>query len=79
MSCVRSLEVLILPPGVILDHRRGSFAMMNHDELRRMAAHFRLIAMDGEDLYLVFALRQLAEEFDAEAAADVQQKKAPEG
>jgi hypothetical protein len=50
--------------------------MMNHDELRHMAEYFRLIAMDGEDLYLVFALRQLAEEFDAEAAVDVWQKKA---
>ena len=42
--------------------------MMNSDELRQRAAHFRLLAMDGEDLHLVAALHELAEEFDAEAA-----------
>ena len=41
--------------------------MMNPDELRQRAAHFRLIAMDGEDMHFVAALHQLAEEFDAEA------------
>jgi hypothetical protein len=52
----------------------GSFAMMNPDELRQMAAHFRLIALDGDDMHLVAALRQLAEEFDAEATAVVVQQ-----
>jgi hypothetical protein len=42
--------------------------MMNPDELRQRAAHFRLLAMDGEDLHLVAALHELAGEFDAEAA-----------
>ena len=43
--------------------------MMSSEELRQRAAHFRLIALDGEDLHFVAALHQLAEEFDAEAAA----------
>jgi hypothetical protein len=54
--------------------------MMNQEKLRQMAHHFRLIALDGEDIHLVVLLRQLADEFDAEAAAvDRQEKKTSEG
>jgi hypothetical protein len=42
--------------------------MMSFDELRQMAAHFRLIAVGGENLRFVAALHQLADEYDAEAA-----------
>jgi hypothetical protein len=42
--------------------------MLSFDELRQRAAHFRLIALEGEDLRFVAALHQLAEEFDAAAA-----------
>ena len=41
---------------------------MKLDELRQMAAHFRLLATDSEDMHMVVVFRQLAEEFDAEAA-----------
>ena len=45
--------------------------MMNSDELRQKADYFRLIALDSDDLHLVAALHQLAEEFDAEAVEAV--------
>jgi hypothetical protein len=51
--------------------------MMGSDELRQKAAHFRLIAMDGEDMHLVAALRQLAEEYDAEAGIAGEQNTSP--
>lgn len=52
--------------------------MMNPDELRQRAAHFRLLAIDTEDIHLAVVLRELAEEFDAEATAIAQQDKTSE-
>lgn len=42
--------------------------MMNLNELRQKAEHFRLLAMDSNDMRMAAVLHELAEEFDLEAA-----------
>ena len=49
-------------------NERGRTVVMKLDELRQMAAYFRLLATDSQDMHMVVVFRQLAEEFDAEAA-----------
>jgi hypothetical protein len=43
--------------------------IMDPLELRCRADHYREIALDGDDMHLKVALRQLADEYDREAAA----------
>jgi hypothetical protein len=52
--------------------------MMNPDELRQKAAQLRLMALQGGDIHLVAALRQLAEEFDLEAMEADRKQNIPE-
>jgi hypothetical protein len=42
--------------------------MMHPWQLRCRADHYREIAVDGDDMHLKAALRQLADEYDREAA-----------
>ena len=45
--------------------------MMNSHQLRQRAELYREMATEGQDMHLMFSLRQLADEFDAEASAAV--------